>query len=152
MIANAQLPFARGTKLSSATGTVDPQNPLVARGPKQFGTREDFLLLLIEQIKAQDPMDPMDSNEFTAQLVGYTQLEEIISLNEGMSALRKSQDLVGASQLIGKYIEGLDANGSIIAGTVSSVEMIEGEATLVVGDALLLLSQVYTVRDTEKEG
>lgn len=129
---------------------VDPSSPQLASGPKQVGTQQDFLLLLIEQIKAQDPFSPMDSTEFTNQLVAFTQLEEIITLNGNFAAMKQNQDMATASQLIGKYVEGMDANGLIITGAVDSVERIEGEATVVVGDSILLLGQIYTVRDSEK--
>lgn len=143
-----------GNLLASAGKTasvVDPASPQIADGPKQIGTQQDFLLLLIEQIKAQDPFDPMDSTEFTNQLVAFTQLEEIITLNASFAGMKQNQDMATASQLIGKYVEGIDANGLIVSGTVDSVERIEGEATVVVGDQLLLLSQIYTVSGAEEE-
>lgn len=49
--------------------------------------RNDFLLLLTEQIKNQDPLSPADSNEFIGQLSQFTQLERIESLNGKMDKL-----------------------------------------------------------------
>jgi flagellar basal-body rod modification protein FlgD len=141
------IPFAGGTQLKSTSATTDPANPAIADGPKTFGSREDFLTLLIEQIKAQDPMDPMDSNQFTQQLVAYNQLQEAITLNQTIDDLKSNQDLAQGAQMIGKYIEGLDANNNVVTGVVESVEKVDGEVTLLIGDKLLLLSQVYTVSD-----
>ena len=133
-----------------SASVTNPANPLIADGPKQVGTQQDFLLLLIEQIKAQDPFNPMESTEFTNQLVAFTQLEEIITLNDNFTSMKKNQDMATASQLIGKYVEGMDANNVIISGVVDSVERIQGEATVVVGEQLLLLGQIFTVRDSGK--
>jgi flagellar basal-body rod modification protein FlgD len=142
-----------GSLLASAGKTasvVDPANPQIADGPKEIGTQQDFLLLLIEQIKAQDPFNPMDSTEFTNQLVAFTQLEQVITLNGNIADMKQNQDMAAASQLVGKYVEGLDANGAIVTGVVDSAERIDGEATVLVGDQILMLGQVYTVRDSEK--
>ena len=49
--------------------------------------RNDFLLLLTEQIKNQDPLSPANSNEFIGQLSQFTQLERMESLNGKMDKL-----------------------------------------------------------------
>ncbi len=139
--------LAPAGKTASVT---QPEGARIADGPKQVGTQQDFLLLLIEQIKAQDPFNPMDSVEFTNQLVAFTQLEEIITLNDNLATMKENQDMAAASQLLGMYVEGMDANGTIVSGVVDSIERIQGEATVVVGDQLLLLGQIFTVRDSAK--
>jgi flagellar basal-body rod modification protein FlgD len=133
----------------SATDTSELASPTIADGPKTFGTSADFLKLLIEQIKAQDPMDPMDSNQFTQQLVAYNQLQEAITLNQNIEDMKANEDLAQGSQLIGLYVEGLDANNTMVSGYVDSVQKVDGEVTVLVGDQMLLLSQIYTVAYSE---
>lgn len=44
--------------------------------------KEDFLLLMVEQLKNQDPMNPADATEFTAQLAQFSSLEQLFNINE----------------------------------------------------------------------
>ncbi|GAB4186982.1 MAG: flagellar hook assembly protein FlgD [Thalassobaculales bacterium] len=48
---------------------------------------EMFLTLLTEQLKNQDPLNPMDTNEFTSQLVQYSSVEQQISQNKNLEKL-----------------------------------------------------------------
>lgn len=54
-------------------------------------TFDDFLRLLTTQLKNQDPISPMDANEFTNQLVSFSQVEQQIATNE------KLDELIGAN-------------------------------------------------------
>ena len=46
-----------------------------------------FLTLLTTQLKYQDPLDPMDTAEFTNQLVQYSSVEQAIQTNEKLDSL-----------------------------------------------------------------
>jgi flagellar basal-body rod modification protein FlgD len=52
---------------------------------EQIG-RDEFLTLLVTQLKNQDPEAPMDSKEFAVQLAQFTQVEKLISIDERMKA------------------------------------------------------------------
>jgi len=52
---------------------------------------DDFLTLLTTQLANQDPLNPTDSNEFTNQLVSFTQVEQSISANQNLEALIQLQ-------------------------------------------------------------
>jgi flagellar basal-body rod modification protein FlgD len=47
----------------------------------------EFLKLLVAQLKNQDPMNPVDNQQFIAQLATFSSLEQLISINEGVSKL-----------------------------------------------------------------
>ena len=74
--------------------------------------RDDFLQLLVTQLSNQDPLNPMDGQEFAAQLAQFSSLEQLISINDSISL---STDLNGllaqsinsgvAADLIGKTVE-----------------------------------------------
>src|ERR1044071_1210572 len=66
---------------------------------------DTFLSLLTTQLKNQDPMSPMDSNQFTQQLVQFSQVEQQINSNknlESLIALTKSQTTTAAVSYLGK--------------------------------------------------
>ncbi len=51
------------------------------------GNFSTFLTLLTTQLKNQDPTSPMDSNQFTQQLVMYSQVEQQIDSNNNLKTL-----------------------------------------------------------------
>ena len=70
-------------------------------------TFDSFLLLLTTQLQHQDPLDPMDSGEFTQQLVAFTGVEQALATNtnlEHLISLFQSTEFSGAVQYIGKVI------------------------------------------------
>ncbi|WP_136807890.1 flagellar hook assembly protein FlgD [Desulfosediminicola flagellatus] len=54
--------------------------------------KEDFLTLLVAQLQNQDPLNPDDPTEFTAQLAQFSSLEQLFNLNEGMDGLVQAYD------------------------------------------------------------
>ncbi len=66
---------------------------------------ETFLSLLTAQLKNQDPLSPLDSNEFTAQLTQMTGVEQQLLTNDLLTSLLEAQQgggLGGATSYIGK--------------------------------------------------
>lgn len=57
-----------------------------ARTPKNTLGKQDFLNLLVSQMRNQDPLDPMKGTEFAAQLAQFSSLEQLTNLNESMTA------------------------------------------------------------------
>jgi flagellar basal-body rod modification protein FlgD len=69
--------------------------------------KEDFLNLLIAQLQHQDPLNPMESTEFTAQLAQFSSLEQLSNVNTNLEALQSSQATLNNTQavsFIGKSI------------------------------------------------
>lgn len=78
-----------------------------AQPPDQHLGKEDFLNLLVTQLKNQDPLNPSDPTEFTAQLAQYSSLEQLYNINERMKdfgALRQDFSRLSALELIGKHV------------------------------------------------
>jgi flagellar basal-body rod modification protein FlgD len=87
---------------SSANGS----NPTGVLGFTQnFNT---FLTLLTTQLKNQNPLSPLDTNQFTQQLVMFSQVEQQIQTNSQLSTLIAGQaasEAVGALPMVGRSIE-----------------------------------------------
>lgn len=79
---------------------------------ERSGTRlaedfDDFLVLLTTQLQAQDPLDPMDSSDFTQQLVQFTGVEQQIQANknlESIAALVAFNGMTAAVSFLGKDV------------------------------------------------
>jgi flagellar basal-body rod modification protein FlgD len=59
-----------------------------------------FLQLLIAQIKNQDPLNPTDSIQFVGQLVQYSELEQLMGINQGVQSLTGAVSTPATAQAI----------------------------------------------------
>lgn len=95
------------TSVSSATSaaTASTTSSTATAGlAKNFST---FLTLLTTQLQNQDPLNPMDSNEFTSQLVQFAQVEQSINANSTLSnvlSALQGQATASAVGYIGKEV------------------------------------------------
>src|SRR3954470_5058499 len=105
---------AAGQAAASATGkSRDAQKTLSSN----FDT---FLTLLTTQLKNQDPTSPMDSNQFTQQLVQFSQVEQQINTNDNLKTLigqGASQAGTFASAYLGKKVSVTNGNASLSNGS-----------------------------------
>ena len=65
--------------------------------------RDEFLNLLITQLKNQDPLNPMESVEFTSQLAQFSSLEQLFAVGDSLQAIKASLQLQEGDQLV-QYI------------------------------------------------
>ncbi|ACI92341.1 flagellar hook capping protein [Afipia carboxidovorans OM5] len=86
------------TKSSSSTGIAD-----------NFQT---FLTLLTTQLQNQNPLDPLDTNQFTQQLVQFAQVEQQLKANDQLSALVALQKTAQSTQALGFVGQTISVDGS----------------------------------------
>ncbi len=58
----------------------------VTKATKEIGQTE-FLKLLVTQLQNQDPTNPINNDQFIAQLATFSSLEQLISINKGITKL-----------------------------------------------------------------
>ncbi|HZZ11369.1 MAG TPA: flagellar hook capping FlgD N-terminal domain-containing protein, partial [Paraburkholderia sp.] len=71
------------------------------------GNFDTFLTLLTTQLQNQDPLSPMDSTQFTQQLVAFSGVEQQINTNNNLQsliALNQSQQAASAVSYIGHSV------------------------------------------------
>jgi flagellar basal-body rod modification protein FlgD len=102
-------------------------------------TKDNFLKLLVTQMKYQDPMNPMDSAQMTSQIAQLNTVEGINQLNATVSSLQASlmasQSMQSAS-LIGKTILADGNSISLLNGSANLSMRLEGAAESVVVDVI----------------
>lgn len=76
--------------------------------------KDDFLQLLVAQLKAQDPLNPMDNTEFTAQLAQFSSLEQLTNVNETLESLRISQTSLNNFQAVDYIGKSVQASGNAV--------------------------------------
>jgi flagellar basal-body rod modification protein FlgD len=91
--------------------------------------KQDFLKLLVTQMKNQDPINPMDGTKFASQLAQFNSVEQLINVNSGIEQLAKSQEMLNsglsntmAASLAGKKVRALSDKVGLQAGEDSEIQ------------------------------
>ncbi len=115
--------------------TINPQQLLnataignVNKAAKPSGEmgKDDFLKLLVGQLRHQDPMEPLKDQEFMGQLAQFSQLEQMTNVSSAMQNDR-------AFNLIGRQVTYNDGKtGDLVTGKVEKVVIEGGVPTLTI--------------------
>jgi flagellar basal-body rod modification protein FlgD len=109
---------------------LDPKRPV--RDAKQNLGRDDFLSILLTQLKYQDPSAPMQDKEFIAQMAQFSTLEQMTGMAKDFNKLTAMVSSNEASASLGKNVEIIE-NERMIQGTVQAVTRGEVPQVLVNG-------------------
>lgn len=93
--------------MSGIASTYSSSGGGAATAPKKELGKEDFLRLFTMQLRAQNPMKPMDSTEFTSQMAQFSSLEQLTNINTNLNNLllfQNSLQNVSATGMIGKRV------------------------------------------------
>ena len=85
--------------------------------------KDEFMQLLVTQLKNQDPLSPVEQQDFIGQLAQFSTLEGIESLNANFSDMLRVQELTQGAELLGKNVEFYDSLGVAEQGTVDAVRV-----------------------------
>jgi flagellar basal-body rod modification protein FlgD len=113
-------------------------------------TKDDFMKLLVTQMKYQNPMDPMDNAQMTSQIAQLNTVEGINQLNATVSGLQASlmatQSMQSAT-LIGKSILADGNSINLLNGSASLSMRLEGAAESVVVDVINSSGRIIKTAD-----
>ena len=116
---------------------------MAATGMTSGVGRDQFLKLMVAQMKAQDPLEPMNNQEFTSQLAQFSQLEGIEKLNTSFGDMLALQQLTQGAGLIGKSVTYSAANSSAVqTGTVQGFSLEAGQLQLQVDGQAVPIGQI----------
>jgi len=116
-----------------------------------------FLHLLIAQMRNQDPMEPMKSSDYVAQLATFSQVEKTIQTNERVAALLNTNNLLLAESLVGKTVISSenDTGGVVVAAKVLDngvMVLLDNGAEMMVGPGLIIGDNTGQPPPAEGEG
>jgi flagellar basal-body rod modification protein FlgD len=108
--------------------------------------KNEFLTLLVTQLKNQDPLSPLQPHEFAAQLAQFTSVEQLTQVNAAMTRQEESLAMATllsktsfSAALLGRQVVAGGDQVTIVDGAAAQVRIdvggAGGEATLVLKDA-----------------
>jgi|SRR5208337_657902 len=97
----------------------------------------NFLQLLVAQMKNQDPTNPSDPTTFVSQLASFSSVEQQVNTNSKLDALLTQTELSQGASVIGRTLTSADGS---ISGKVAGVEITSTGATAILtnGQSLTL--------------
>ncbi|MGE5392096.1 MAG: flagellar hook capping FlgD N-terminal domain-containing protein [Deltaproteobacteria bacterium] len=126
--------------------------------------KDDFLKLLITELAAQDPLEPMDDKEFISQMSSFSALEQMQNMNAGFTSLKSviTDTLIPnimmqqSSSLIGQQVSypGTDKDGKAVTltGTVDKVVVADGKTYCMVNGTKVdpsIITEIGTVSNSQ---
>ena len=90
------------------------------KAPQQNLDKDDFLKILITQLRHQDPTKPMEDREFIAQMAQFSSLEQMTNMSRQFTELTATLKGAQAMNLIGREVEIVNGD-STVGGTVDAV-------------------------------
>jgi flagellar basal-body rod modification protein FlgD len=111
------------TSSSSSTASSATTNAISANGiANNF---QEFLTLLTTQLQNQNPLDPLDTNQFTQQLVEFAGVEQQLNLNTQMTSLISLQQAAQNTQIVSEILKFV---GTTVAVNGSTTPLSNGQA------------------------
>lgn len=111
--------------------------------------KDDFLKLLLTQLKYQDPLNPIDDKEFIAQMAQFSSLEQMQNLNTTMSDFAEAQQkltaLGQAMAMMGRTVELLTREGETFYGEVNGVQFSDAWPKVLVDGKLYGFDEVVAI-------
>jgi flagellar basal-body rod modification protein FlgD len=101
------------TGASTSTGGLDGSQQLA-------GNFDTFLQLLTTQLQNQDPLDPLDTNQFTQQLVEFASVEQQVDMNTNMQtliSLQQTSEATSAMQFLGSSVTLSGSSAALASGS-----------------------------------
>ncbi len=76
--------------ITDSKAAADTTSPKLPTAGNSVATKENFLQLLVAQIKNQNPLNPADGTQFLSQLSQFTEMEQMLGMRQDLAAIRTS--------------------------------------------------------------
>ena len=97
--------------------------------------QQDFLKLMVEQMRNQNPLEPKDNSEFVAQIAQFDTLSAVREMTKAIKALAQVSELANASSLVGRTVTAsVPREADPDTGMPRDPEQVSGKVTKVTFD------------------
>jgi flagellar basal-body rod modification protein FlgD len=90
----------------------------------------DFISMMVTQLENQDPTQPMSNSDLLGQISQIGQLQSSDSLQTTLQSMQLQTNLGSGAALLGKSVQGTDANSNVVSGVVNSLQVTGNTVTL----------------------
>lgn len=97
-------------------------------------SQDDFMRILTTQLSFQDPLKPMDNQEFMAQMAQFAGLEQSRQMNDNLLALLQVESASQSVGLIGRTVEVTTQSGAAV-GQITTLRFVNGNPLVTVKTA-----------------
>lgn len=111
--------------------------------------KDDFLNLLVTQLRYQDPLNPTDDKEFIGQMAQFSALEQMQNLNSSFTAT-KAYALIGKG-VIANVVDEKTKETTVIAGDVSTIKFSGGKYYAIVDGIEVEVDDIVDVTQNSYE-
>ena len=108
-------------------------------------TSQDFLTMLITELKNQDPTQPVSNTELLQQLSQMQALQSNVELNSTLTNFSNNQQISAGASFLGKVVSGTDSNNNPVSGVADSVFLQNGTLMIGIGSNALSVANVTGV-------
>ena len=121
------------TTASTATDTFGGASSTASSNSAGSLGESDFLELMMDQLKNQDPLNPADPTQYMSELASFSTLEQEMQISSSTTESAADESANAALNLVGKTVSYTDDTGASDSGTVSSVDFTSSGPTLTIG-------------------
>jgi flagellar basal-body rod modification protein FlgD len=115
-------PSSSGSSGSGSSGASAAQAAGTSASQQLAGNFDTFLQLLTTQLQNQDPLSPLDTNQFTQQLVEFAGVEQQVNMNtntQTLIAMQQTTEATSALQLVGSTVT-VSGNSATLSNATNS--------------------------------
>lgn len=129
-----------------AGSTVNPEwaMPADASGPTNEIGKDEFLKLLVAQLKYQDPLEPQSSDQFIATTAQFTVVEKLDELTKQGANTALINSLTTAGNLVGRQVTA-NRSGVEVTAVVERSTLREGKVVLETAQGDIALDQIISI-------
>jgi len=131
------------TNVNGIASNVNSDGTIQTTG--SLSDKNSFLLLLVNELKNQDPTAPTDEKQTLSQLAQFSSLEQMQNLNTTLSASSGFSQVAQSAALIGKTVSTATSTDAGVSGIVTSVALQGGKTYLQIGTQAVDASTVTSI-------
>jgi flagellar basal-body rod modification protein FlgD len=122
------------TNVTAADSTSPPvtSGTTVSRTDNSMG-QDDFLQLMMLQLKNQDPLNPSDPTQYLSELANFSTLQQETSIAASSQQAATEQSTAAALGLLGHTVSYTDSSGATQSGAVQKIDFTSSGPTLTIG-------------------
>lgn len=109
-------------------------------------TRDQFMSILVNELKNQNPFEPMNNVDFMNQMIGLQSLDAFSKLTDSLDQFQQLTNLSSASSFIGKVVVAKDVRNNDISGIVTSARIEDSRVFVIVDGNQIPLENIVEVK------